>query len=240
YNTDYFGFDHMLASTGVEAKGKKAIVFGMGGASATVCAVLRDKGVRELAVIGIENNTPEELAKHTDAQIVVNATPVGMYPACGKAPVSLSLFPQCLCVLDVIYNPARTALLLEAEERGITAVNGLPMLVAQAVKAYEFFTEKQADPTCIQTITAAISRRTRNLILVGMPGCGKSTVGRLLAERLERTFLDADTEFTAMHGITPADAIRSLGEDRFREMEHETLCELGKKSEVVIACGGER
>ena len=238
YNTDYFGFDYMVTASSVDVSGKKALVFGAGGASATVCAVLRDRGVSELVVVGIEDNHPEFLAKHTDAAIIANATPVGMYPNTGKSPVDLSLFPHCVGVFDVIYNPTRTALVLDAEARGITAVNGLPMLVAQAVKAYEFFTGKTAEKGCIEQITAKISRDTRNLILIGMPGCGKSTVGKRLAEKTGRSFFDADTEFELMHGMTPAHAIETLGEDTFRQMEHQTLCELGKKSASVIACGG--
>ena len=238
YNTDYFGFEYMVRSSGISVMGKKAIVFGTGGAAFTVFAVLRDMGVRELAVIGIEDNTPENIAKHADSEVVVNATPVGMYPNNLKAPVSLAAFPKCQLVLDVIYNPARTALVLEAEERGITAVNGLPMLVAQAAKAFEFFTGDICEEGCIEGITADIGRATRNVILVGMPGCGKSKVGRQLAKSLGREFFDADDEFTKMHGITPAEAINTLGEDKFRLMEHDTLCALGKKSEALISTGG--
>lgn len=238
YNTDYFGFDYMVSSSGTDVKGKKAIVFGTGGASLTVCTVLRDKGVRELAVIGIEDNTPENIAKHADAEIVVNATPVGMYPKNGFSPVELSCFPKCEAVLDVVYNPARTELILQAERRGIVAVGGLSMLVAQAAKGFEHFTGDAYEEGCIEKITALISQNTRNIILVGMPGCGKSTVGKQLATDLGRQFFDADDEFTAMHGITPAEAINTLGEEEFRLMENKTLRELGKKSSAVIATGG--
>ncbi|MBQ9086586.1 MAG: shikimate kinase [Clostridia bacterium] len=238
YNTDYFGFSYMIDRLGIDVRGKKAMVLGTGGASLTARTVLSDRGVRELVVIGIEDNTPENLALHSDTEIIVNATPVGMYPHTGKTPVSLSLFPQCLAVLDVIYNPARTALILEAEERKIPYINGLYMLVAQAVKAFEFFTGDPAEEGIIDVITKQIEDQTRNIILIGMPGCGKSTAGRLLADQMDRPFYDADDEFTAMHDMTPAQAIRELGEDRFRQMEHLVLCELGKKSGTVIACGG--
>ena len=238
YNTDYFGFNYMIDTSGVQVKGKKAIVFGTGGASLTVCTVLRDKGVSELVVIGVEDNTPENIKRHANAHIVVNATPVGMYPKNGASPVELSLFPNCEAVLDVVYNPARTELILQAEERGIVAVGGLSMLVAQAAKGFEHFTGDPYEEGCIERITSLISQNTRNVILVGMPGCGKSTVGKSLATELGREFFDADTEFTAMHSITPAEAINTLGEDEFRLMEHKTLCELGKKSGAVIATGG--
>ncbi|MBR2292690.1 MAG: AAA family ATPase [Clostridia bacterium] len=239
YNTDYFGFDGMLQRLGVDVKGKKAVVLGSGGASLTACAVLRDRGVRELVVVGRRSeNNYENLHLHADAEILVNTTPVGMYPNNGVAPVSLDQFPRCSAVLDVIYNPARTALLLEAEARGIPCINGLYMLVAQAVKAFEFFTGDEAEAGVIETVTASIDASTKNLILVGMPGCGKSTVGKLLAKKMGRPFFDADEEFTAVWGRTPAEVIQSEGEDRFRKMEHDILVALGKKSGTVIATGG--
>lgn len=238
YNTDYFGFDYMIRSVGMTVEGKKALVFGTGGASATVCAVLRDRGARELVVIGRKDNIPEILATHADTEIVVNTTPVGMYPENGKAPVDLARFPQCEGVLDVIYNPAKTALLLDAEARGIPFANGLSMLVAQAVKAFEYFTGDVAEDSLTDAAVQAIARATHNVILVGMPGCGKSTVGKALADLLGRPFYDADDEFLTMHGRTPAEVISSEGEEQFRAMEHAVLCELGKKSGTVIATGG--
>lgn len=239
YNTDYFGFNAMLDALGIEIQGKKVLVLGSGGASATVQAVLTDRGAGEIVVIGrkLENNY-ENLHLHTDADVIVNTTPVGMYPNNGQSPVELSRFPRCIGVLDVIYNPARTTLLLEAEERRIPHINGLFMLVAQAVKAFEIFTRDVAEEGIIDTITRQIFKQTQNMVLIGMPSCGKSTVGALLAEQTGRPFYDADAEFTDMHGITPAEAITRLGEDRFRKMEHITLCKLGKMSGAVIACGG--
>lgn len=238
YNTDYFGFCHMLDVSGIKVSGKKAMVFGTGGASVTVCAVLRDRGVRELAVISIEDNIPENLAKHTDTEIIVNATPVGMYPHNGKSPVDLSLFPKCEGVLDVVYNPARTKLLLDAEERGIASCGGLTMLVAQAAKAFEFFTGESAENGVCERITKKIEGQTKNIILIGMPGCGKSTVGRLIAKALDRPFHDADDVFTKTYEVSPADVIKGEGEPTFRDMEHRITAELGKLSGTVIACGG--
>ncbi len=238
YNSDYFGFEYTLSSSGVDVANKKAIVFGNGGASLTVCTVLRDKKIAELTVIGRNDNTLENISKHSDAQIIVNATPVGMYPHNGTAPVDLSLFPNCEAVFDLVYNPARTELLLQAQERGILAVGGLPMLVAQAARGFEYFTGDSYEDGCIEEIINYISQSTQNVILVGMPGCGKSTVGKLLAKSLAREFFDADDEFTKTHGITPADAINTLGEEKFRLMENEILRQLGKKSCAVIATGG--
>ena len=239
YNTDYFGFDEMLTLSGIDVRGAKVLVFGNGGASLTVQAVLRDRGAREILIFSRKGpNTYDTLPLHTDAEVIVNATPVGMYPQNGESLVDLSLFPHCRGVLDVIYNPARTALLLDAERRGIPHINGLYMLVAQAVKAFEYFTGDKAEDGIIKEITATIAAETQNIILVGMPGCGKSTVGKALASSMGRAFYDTDEKFIAMHGVTPSDAIQTLGEERFRELEYQTLCELGKKSGTVIACGG--
>ena len=140
YNTDYFGFDYMINAVGIDVSGKKALVIGKGGASLTVCTVLRDRGVTDIVVLGSKDNTPENIAKHTDARIIVNASPVGMYPHNGPSPLDLSLFTECEAVLDLIYNPARTALVLQAERLGITAVSGLSMLVAQAARGFEHIT----------------------------------------------------------------------------------------------------
>ena len=238
YNTDYFGFSHMLDISSIQVEGKKAMVFGTGGASATVCAVLRDRGVRELVIIAIEDNTPENLARHKDTEIIVNATPVGMYPKNGASPTDLSLFPSCQGVLDVIYNPSRTKLLLDAEKKGIPAVNGLPMLVAQAAKAFEFFTGDKAEDGICERITKKIENDTKNIILIGMPGCGKSTVGKLVAQRLGRKFFDADEVFEKTYEVSPAEVIRTEGEETFRQMEHRIAEELGKLSGNVFACGG--
>lgn len=238
YNTDYFGFDYMVSRSSVDLFGKKAIVFGRGGASATICALLRDKGVREIVTFGSADNTPENIAKHTDAQIIVNATPVGMYPNNCASPADLSLFPDCEAVFDLIYNPAKTALMMDAEKRGIVTVGGLSMLVAQAARAFEHFTGDDYEKGIIEQVVARITAEAANLILVGMPGCGKSSVGKIIADKLGRELLDSDVEFERMHGITPAEAINTLGEEKFREMETETLAEISKQSGKVIATGG--
>ena len=238
YNTDYFGFSYMIDRLGVDVNGKKALVLGRGGAALTVRAVLTDKGAREIVMLGSADNTPENIKKHSDAEIIVNATPIGMYPKNGVSPVSLSSFQGCSAVLDLIFNPARTALLIQAEELGIPAINGLPMLVAQAAQAFEFFTGDTYEAGAIERITAKIEKATSNIILVGMPGCGKSTIGAAVAEKLGRKFIDADIAFEEMHGISPAMCIESFGEPHFRALETKTLEELSKLSGVVISTGG--
>ena len=238
YNTDYFGFSYMLDSAKINVSGKKALLFGNGGAAATIKAVLADRGIGETVIIDKDDNTPENLMRHTDTCLVINASPVGMYPNNRKAVVDLSRFPKCEAVLDIVYNPARTELILQAEALGITAVGGLSMLVAQAARGFELFTSNTYEEGIIEAIINKICRDTQSIILVGMPSSGKSTIGSLLAEKLSRSFFDADTEFEKMHGITPAEAINTLGEPKFREMESATLAELGKISGAVIATGG--
>ncbi len=238
-NTDYDGFCWMCESIGLEIAGKKAVVFGSGGASLTVCRVLGDRGAREISVISRSGeNNYGNLHLHADAEIVVNTTPLGMYPNVGKAAASLDSFPKCEAVLDLIYNPARTALLLDAEERGIRCCNGLGMLVAQAHRAAEIFLNKRLDGGVIEKIRADIASETGNIVLVGMPGSGKTKKGRLLAERLGKKFVDADVYFTEVNGISPAEVISDRGEKAMREMETAVLAELGKQSGLVIATGG--
>ncbi len=238
-NTDYFGFRYMVQSSGVSVAGKKALVFGNGGASLTVRTVLADMGAAQVVVISRSGeDNYENLHRHYDAAILVNATPVGMYPDTGKAVCSLDGFTRCEAVFDLVYNPARTAILLDAEARGIPAVNGLSMLVAQAHRAAELFTNKPIPKEKIAEITALLEKETRNIVLVGMPGCGKTKKGRLVAEKLHREFVDADIYLAEKLGRTPAEIITADGEEAFRKAETQVLAELGAKSGLVIATGG--
>ncbi len=238
YNTDYFGFCHMLDKSGIDVHGKKVLVLGTGGAAATVLAVLHDRGAKKIIPVSHKDNTEEFLSAHADAEVIVNTSPVGMYPKNGFSPVDLAMFEKCHGVLDVIYNPAKTQLLLDAEARGIANINGLPMLVAQAVKACELFTGIPTELGECERITHKIELDTKNIILIGMPGCGKTTLGKLLAKKLGRPFYDADDIFTKTYEISPADVITAEGEEVFREMEHKISKELGKLSGAVISCGG--
>ena len=238
HNTDYFGFAEMVRSSGVEVSGKKVLVLGTGGASKPVVAVLEDLGARVISVSRSGENNYENIHCHADAALIVNATPVGMYPATGVSPVDLSMFPGLEGVLDIIYNPARTQLLLDAEARGLVAVNGLLMLVAQAKEASEWFQGKPLADDLIPAIHAALRRQTENIVLVGMPGCGKSTVGKALAARLGKVFVDADEELVKLAGKPIPQIFAEDGEDVFRDWETKTLAELGKRSGLVLATGG--
>ncbi len=238
-NTDYAGFRYMLESVGFDPKGRKAVVFGSGGAAVTVCAVLRELGAGEVRIVsrsGEDNYA--NLDRHRDAELAVNATPVGMYPDTGRAAASLTAFPECRAALDLIYNPARTAFLLEAERLGIPNRNGLGMLAAQAHGSEELFTGRSLPRKLIEKAARTVGRLTENLILIGMPGCGKTTLGSALAKALDRPFLDADLELTARAGRSPEEIIRREGEEAFRKRETEILADLGKGSGAVIATGG--
>ena len=239
HNTDYFGFETMLLSSGVSVRGKKALVCGSGGASNTACAVLREQGADVIVLSRSGENNYQNLDRHTDAALIVNATPVGMYPNVEASPIEdLTVFPKLEGVLDLVYNPARSSILLKAEALGIPAVNGLRMLVAQAKESAEWFTGTTIDDGCIEEIYHTLRRQMENIILIGMPGCGKTTVGTLLAQALSRPLKDADTELEKAADRKITDIIPADGEAAFRVLESETLLDLGKQSGLVIATGG--
>ena len=213
-------------------------MLGTGGASVTVCAVLKKRGAEVVPISRSGENNYQNLDRHADAKILVNATPLGMYPKNGASPVDLSLFPQLEAVLDVVYNPARTALLLQAEERGIPHAGGLTMLVAQAVRSSEIFLCHALPDREIARITKQLARQMQNIVLIGMPGCGKSRIGRLLAEKLGRPLLEADRELEKAAGFTIPAIFAAEGEAGFRARETAILTELGKQSGTVISTGG--
>ena len=239
YNTDAFGFSWLLQKSGVEAADKKALVFGSGGASVTVCHVLKSLGADPVVVISrTGENNYENLDRHLDAKLLINATPLGMYPNNGESPVDLTRFSALDGVLDVVYNPARTALMLQAEQLGIPHASGLSMLVAQAKKACEYFTGNPVPDAEIDRIERLLSRQMENIILIGMPGCGKSSVGRALAAALNRTFLDADEEIVRRAGCSIPEIFAAQAEAGFRRLESAVLADLGKQSGIVLATGG--
>ncbi|MBQ8747274.1 MAG: shikimate kinase [Clostridia bacterium] len=237
-NTDYYGFSYMLAESGIDVRGKKCLVLGSGGASVTAQAVLADLGAIPVVISRGGENNYDNLDRHADASVIVNTTPVGMYPKNGVSPIDLSLFPALTGVVDMIYNPRRTALILQAKDRGIPAVSGLSMLVAQAKRANELFFARPLPDTVTEEVIRKTRRQMDNVILSGMPGCGKSTAGMRLAERLGFDFADTDEEIVQMTGRTPAEIIKAEGEDTFRKIEHDAACALGKRSHTVIATGG--
>lgn len=236
-NTDFDGFSWLLERNGGIAPGQKALVLGSGGASGTVQAVLKAYGAKCVEVSRTGKTNYVNYKEHKDATLLVNATPVGMYPNNGQTLVDLDALPNLKCVLDLVYNPLNTRLLTDAQERNIRCENGLSMLVAQAKRACEIWTgEKISDSRC-EEILCKLQKQMRNIILIGMPGCGKSTVGRLLAQRSARPFYDADEEIVKKIGPIP-EFFAKYGEEAFRAVESEVLAELGKKTGCVISTGG--
>ena len=237
HNTDCGGFSFLLERMGGAIPGAKALVLGTGGAAGTVTQVLRRGGMEVVQISRGGEENYSNYDRHRDAKLLVNATPVGMYPNVGTAPVDPGKLPNLTAVLDLIYNPRRTQLLLDAQKLGIPCEDGLPMLVAQAVEAAELFTGKEIPKDTIEKVLRKLRGEMGNLILIGMPGSGKSTVGKALAQRLGRTFVDSDAEIVKRIGSIP-DYFSAYGEEAFRKVETEVLGELGKGSAMVIATGG--
>lgn len=237
YNTDYYGFSYEIKESGAKIKGKNVIVLGNGGAANTVVCVLEDKGAKSVRVVTSSELRAGDVKKYTDAQVIVNATPVGMFPNNGTAVVNIGDFPKCEAVLDLIYNPSKTQLILDANKKGLKTANGLGMLVAQAKRACEIFTDSVIKNSEIDRISRLIEKQTKNIVLIGMPGSGKSTVGKYLAEKMGREFFDCDEEISK-RGESPAELIEKYGEEHFRKIESDVLSELCKKSGTVIATGG--
>lgn len=277
YNTDYAGLSYAAKRAGISFSGKKVLILGNGGTSLTARAAAQDGGAREIIVAfrhkkeamadswheaspileapsHLERDSIcaavsyEQLSSHRDCEIIINATPVGMFPKNGERLIRLSDFPACSGVIDVIYNPFRTALILDAKKRGIPCTNGLPMLVAQAKYASDLFFGTAADEeeACrgevpdpkIERIAGLLSERLSNLVLIGMPGAGKSSIGRLLSERLQKSFLDLDQKIEEESGKSIPEIFSAEGEEGFRDRESRAAKEAGKLRSTVIAAGG--
>ncbi len=257
YNTDIDGFLYMLRRAEISLRGKKAVILGSGGASLTAQAAARQEGAREIVVVSRTGevhyeNLPE---RHADAEVLVNTTPVGMWPRLEGQPVDLRLLPAVTDVADVIYNPGRTNLLLQAEEldhwrrmpgyalsppggRSIRYTGGLPMLVHQAKRAEELFFGRPVPDEETEKIAARLWRDQTNLVLIGMPGSGKTTVGRELARLSGKPLVDLDEEIVRKAGKPIPEIFASQGEGPFRQLEHEVLTEACSRSGQIIATGG--
>lgn len=256
YNTDIDGFLYMLRRARISLMGKKVVVLGSGGASLTAQAAAKREGAREVVVVsrtGPDNyeNLPQ---RHGDAEALVNTTPVGMWPRLEEAPVDLRLLPAVTDVVDVIYNPGRTNLLLQAsgwnrnefyyddlglwDERYFRCAGGLSMLAAQAKRAEELFFDRTIPDGDTEKIVAWLWQDRTNIVLVGMPGCGKTTVGRELAQLSGKPFVDLDEEIVRRAGKSIPDIFREEGEAAFRELESQVLADICARSGQVIATGG--
>ena len=246
YNTDYLGFAHLCDAHGVDFAGKTVLILGTGGTHNTASAVARDKGAARVLTV---SRTPDaakgqlsyEEAVFSGAHIVINTTPAGMYPNVGVCSLDVAKMPGLEAVLDVVYNPDKTELILRAEEAGVpVAVGGLEMLVAQAVYAAEYFLDRKFEdaPAEIRRITAALRRDTLNIALIGMPSSGKTTLGKLLAKQLGRTFVDLDDAIVKADGRSIPDIFAAEGEDGFRAKETEQTARFGKENRQLLSCGG--
>ena len=246
YNTDIDGFLYMLRRAGISLRGKKVLILGNGGASLTAQAAARQEGAREITVLSHRDLDNCEFINHPDAEALVNTTPVGMWPDLEGLSMNLRNLPSVTDVVDVIYNPGRTSLLLQAEEmdrepryqRHLRWTGGLPMLVQQAKRAEELFFDKSIPDEETEKIIARLWREMTNLVLIGMPGCGKTTVGRELAKLSGKPFVDLDGEIVRRAGKSIPEIFASEGEGPFRRLEHEVLAEACSQSGQVIATGG--
>ena len=239
YNTDAYGLSYMARRAGISFSGSKVMILGTGGTSQTAQAVARNEGANEIVVIsrsGASNYST--IPDHSDTDILINATPVGTYPDTGVSPVDLSQFDGLKGVLDVIYNPTRTELLMQAEKHGIPFSNGLPMLVAQAAEAERLFTGVPSSDAEIERIISLLKSQTLNIVIIGMPGCGKTTVGDLVGDLSGRPVIDIDNEIEKAAGISIPDIFSGSGEEGFRKMETEQLRRFGKESGKVLVTGG--
>lgn len=240
HNTDIDGFIYMLRRGEIDPAGAKTVILGSGGTSLTARAALTRLGARE--IVTVSRKGPVDYAalyaEHADAEILVNATPVGMYPKNGASPVELDRLPGVRGVADVIYNPEKTALILAAQAKGIPAVSGLSMLVAQAREAAELFAGHAIPAGRVEDIVSEIGAQTLNLILVGMPGCGKSTLGQAVAAALQREFVDCDAEIVRRAGKSIPEIFAQDGEGAFRALESGVLADVCRGHGLVISTGG--
>lgn len=240
HNTDIDGFIYMLRRGEIDPAGAKAVILGSGGTSLTARAALTRLGARE--IVTVSRKGPVDYAalyaEHADAEILVNATPVGMYPKNGASPVELDRLPKVRGVADVIYNPEKTALILAAQAKGIPAVSGLSMLVAQAREAAELFAGHAIPAGRVEDIVSEIGAQTLNLILIGMPGCGKSTLGQAVAAALQREFVDCDAEIVRRAGKSIPEIFAQDGEGAFRALESGVLADVCRGHGLVISTGG--
>ena len=239
YNTDIDGFLYTLRRANVILFQKKVVILGSGGASLTAQAAAKREGARETVVVSRSGpDNYENLDRHADAQVLVNTTPVGMWPNMSGRPVDLSRLPGLEAVLDVIYNPSRTDLLLQAKECGLRRSGGLPMLVAQAVRAEELFFDRTVPTEETEKIVAQLWHDRTNIVLVGMPGCGKTTVGQELAALSGRPLVDLDGEIVRRAGRSIPDIFREEGEEAFRGLESQVLAQVCAQSGQIVATGG--
>ena len=242
YNTDYYGMKALVERVGIDLNGRKVLILGTGGTSKTAQVLAADLGAAEVLTVSRKKTEAyityeEAVCDHSDAQVIINTTPSGMYPNCEDKPIDIANFPKLEGVIDAVYNPLRTNLVLDAQERGIKAEGGLYMLVMQAVVAVEHFLDTAIPKETADRVFASIYASKENIVLTGMPGSGKSTVGKLL-ELEGFSFVDTDEEIEKRCGCSICDLIKEKGEPYFRDLETEVIREVSSNSCRIISTGG--
>ena len=243
YNTDYLGLRDLILKSKIKVKDQKVLILGNGGTSKTAQAVFKSLEASSIIVVALEPTGNEvsyqdAVTIHSDANIILNATPVGMYPNNQDLIIDISCFNHLKGVFDVIYNPLQTKLLQTAKAKGIKAHGGLYMLVAQAVYASCIFKGRKIDQTIINEVYTKLKRQKRNIVLIGMPSCGKTTIGKQLAKKMNREFIDIDKEIEKEIGTSIKTYIDVSGEDAFRKLETEMTYKFSKQNNLVISTGG--
>ena len=238
-NTDVSGFLYLLKMGNIQVKNKKVLVLGNGGSRLTVVYALEKEQAAEVITVSRRGEVNyDNVYQHLDAQVIINTTPVGMYPNNGESPISLQSFKGLEGVVDLIYNPEQTALLMAAQQLGIPNIGGLPMLVAQAASASELFTGDRVAKTYIATLVKDIRDKHLNIVLVGMPGSGKTTIGTSLAQLTGRKLVDTDAEIVKKVGKSIPEIFETVGEVAFRTYETDVIKKVGASSGLVISTGG--
>lgn len=239
YNTDYYGCMEMLKEIDLEIKGSSVAILGDGSTSKTVRVALEDLGAKEILNISRRGEIKfNDMEKYNHVEVIVNATPVGMYPNNLESLLNLKDFPKLKAVADVVYNPLRTKLILDAKRLGIRTSTGLKMLVYQGIKANELFFDRKIEQEEAKKIYCYIYRDVSNIVIIGMPGSGKTSIGRSLAKKLGRGFVDLDREIEKIDGISVQQIFENYGEDGFREFENAACIKYGKETGIIISTGG--
>lgn len=240
YNTDFDGMVYMLSRAGITLKDKNVLILGSGGTSNTAQAVSKSLGAKNVSVLSRTGQINYENYKEKvpETQVVINTTPVGMFPENYTCKIDLDAFPMLSGVADAVYNPALTLLLYQAKKRNLPYTNGLPMLVAQAKYALELFIDKKVSDSVIEPIISELEREKTNIVLVGMPGSGKTSVGQKLASELSMQFIDTDELIVKRENRDIPQIFKDSGEEYFRKVESEVLREVGTLSGKIISTGG--
>lgn len=241
YNTDYFGLKYTITRSNISLKNKKVIILGSGGTSLTARSLAEDLGASEIITVSRSKNgnvSYSEIYDYDFADIVINTTPVGMYPNNLEEVVDIKKFKNLSGVVDVIYNPLKSKLLMKSKEMLVPTASGLPMLVAQAKESAEIFSGKKIDDLIIEKIIQKLGFKISNIVLVGMPGCGKTTLSKILSEKLLKEFTDTDEKIEKYFKQEISDIFENQGEKNFRKIESEVIKKYGKKNNLIISTGG--